>query len=462
VVKSFISLIMVKHLNRLLVTFKGNTRGAKAKRQIVYSFLIQGISVLIGLVYVPLLLNYLTQEKYGIWLTLTSILGWFSFFDIGLGNGLRNKLAIAIAQENFDLGKKLISTTYAMLICIFSVLLLIFHFSNFFLNWNTILNTKTIENNELYLLTSIVFTFFILRFIVQLISVIYLADQKPSVAKMIATSGNLLSFLIVLILTRITINGNLVLLGAIISAVPVILFIVVSVVSFNGHYRFLKPSFKEVDFKLSNGLINLGAKFFFLQVSYIIVFSTSNIFITQFYGPEEVAVYNVAFKYFQIPVMVFSIINSPIWSAVTDAYTKGDFGWLKKTLKHLNFLSVLFSIGVVIMILISNHIYRFWVGDEINVPFSLSVALGIYTMMQIIIIPYSSYINGMGKLKLTLSLTFVGIAFYLLLIYVFKGLFSNSTGIVLAILCTSLIGGIFQPIQAYKLLQRKAKGIWNK
>ncbi len=453
---------MNMQLKNLIGSFKGKTRGAKAKRQIGYSFFIQVISVLIGLLYVPLLLDYLTQEKYGIWITLTSILGWFSFFDIGLGNGLRNKLGEALATNNLVLGKKYVSTTYAILICIFSVVLVVFHISNFFLNWNSILNTTTIDNHELYLLTSIVFTFFVLRFIVHLISVIYLADQKPSATKMMTTGGNLLSFLIVLLLTRITLNGNLVLLGTIISAIPVLMFVVVSLVSFKTRYKSLKPSIKTVDFKLSNILFNLGAKFFFLQVAYIIVFSTSNIFIAQFYGPAEVAVFNIAFKYFQIPVMVFSIVMSPIWSAITDAYAKSDFNWMKKTLKQLNAISLLFSFGIVFMVVISNWAYKIWVGDDIKIPMSLSVTLGIYSVMQIAIAPYSSFINGIGKLKLTVSLTFLGIMVYLILIYVFGNLFNNSTGIVMAIICTHLIGAVIQPTQTYKLLNQTAKGIWNK
>jgi O-antigen/teichoic acid export membrane protein len=453
---------MNMQLKNLFGSFKGKTRGARVKRQIGYSFFIQVISVLIGLLYVPLLLDYLTQEKYGIWITLTSILGWFSFFDIGLGNGLRNKLTEALAIDNLVLGKKYVSTTYAILIIIFSVVLVAFHISNFFLNWNSILNTTTIDNHEFYILTSIVFTFFVLRFIVHLISVIYLADQKPSATKMMATGGNLLSFLIVLLLTRITLNGNLVLLGTIISAIPVLLFVVVSVISFNTRYKSLKPSVKAVDFKLSNILLNLGAKFFFLQVAYIIVFSTSNVFIAQFYGPAEVTVFNIAFKYFQIPVMVFSIVMSPIWSAITDAYAKRDFDWMKKTLKQLNVISLLFAFGIVFMVVISNWVYRIWVGDEIKIPMGLSVALGIYSVMQIAISPYSSFINGIGKLKLTVSLTFLGIIVYLILIYVFGNLFNNSTGIVMAIICTHVIGAIIQPTQTYKLLNQTAKGIWNK
>ena len=160
--------------------------------------------------------------------------------------------------------------------------------------------------------------------------------------------------------------------------------------------------------------------------------------------------------------MVFSIVMSPIWSAVTDAYTKSDYGWMKRTLKQLNVLSLLFIAGIVLMVGISDWIYGIWVGDKITVPFSLSVTLGIYSCLQIFVAPYSSFINGIGKLKLTLSLTFVGIATYLILIYVFGNIFKNSTGIVLAIICTHTIGAVIQPTQTYKLLNKTAKGIWNK
>ncbi len=446
----------------ILDFFKGHTRGARAKRQVLYSIIIKGISLSIGLLYVPLLLNYLTQEKYGIWLTLVSILGWFSFFDLGMGNGLRNKLTEAFARHDFESGRKLVSTTYAILICIFSIVLVIFHISNFFINWNSILNTKTIDNNELYVLTSVVFTFFIIRFIAQIVSVIFLADQKPSANNMIITSGNLISFLIVLILTKITINGNLILLGTIISVIPVILFIVVSIAVFNNRYKKLKPSVKKIDFKVSKGIINLGARFFFLQITYIIIFTTSNFFIAQFYGPEEVAVYNIAYKYFQIPVMVYAIFMSPLWSAVTDAYVKSDYNWMKKTLKYANLLSAFFSVGVLLMIFLSNWVYKIWIGDKILIPFGLSVTLGLYTIFDLFITPYSYFINGIGKLKMSLLFTFFEIIVFFILIYVVRGIFENSTGIVLAILGALLVFGVIQPIQTYKLLNKTAKGIWNK
>jgi O-antigen/teichoic acid export membrane protein len=447
---------------KIISFLKNKGRSSRALKQIVYSFALQGISIIIGILYVPLLLNYLTQEKYGIWLTLTSILGWFSFFDIGLGNGLRNKLTEALSTEDYNLGRKYVSTTYAILICIFSIVLFLFHISNFFLNWNSILNTQSINNHELYLLTSIVFSFFLIRFVVQLISVIYLADQKPSINNLITTLGNILSFLLVIILTHSSIKGNLILLGSIISAIPVFLFILTTIIAFKGRFKLLKPAISKIDLKLSHGLINLGAKFFFLQITSIIIFSTSSFFIAQFYGSNEVVAYNIAFKYFQMPIMIFSIILSPIWSAVTDAHAKSDFIWLKKTLKRLNILSILFAICIIGMVFISNWVYTLWVGNKILIPLSLSASLAFYAIMQVSLAPYSDYINGFGKIKLTMSFTFLGIAIYLFLIYIFGQIFSNSTGIVMAIICTSIIGAIIQPWQTYKILNGAAKGIWNK
>lgn len=449
-------------MKELLLNFKGHSRGAKAKRHILYSIVIQGINIIIGFLYVPLLLNYLTQEKYGIWLTLTSIIGWFSFFDIGLGNGLRNKLAEAFAKDDYNLGKKLVSSTYGILIIIFSIVLIIFHISNFFLDWNRILNTETIGAKELYLLAAVVFTFFIIRFVVQIISVIYLADQKPSFTNLINTLGNLISFIIVLILTRINEQGDLILLGTIISAIPVILFISVSIIAFNNKYKNIKPSIKNVDFKISKGIVNLGVQFFFLQITYIIVFTTANIFITQFYGPEEVVVYNIANKYFSLPIMVYTIFMSPIWSAVTDAYTKADFAWLKKTLKYANILAIIFSMGIIVMIFISNYIYKIWVGTEVTVPLRLSAVIGIYTMLSVIITPYSYFINGIGKLRLTVISTVFEIILYFTFIFIFRSFFSDSTGIVLAIVVTGILVWFIQPVQTYKLLNKTATGIWNK
>ena len=82
---------------------------------------LKGGNVLVGLLLVPLTLHFVSSETYGIWLALSSIVAWFSFFDIGINNGLKNRLTEALAHQDMVLAKKYVSTTYALMVLIFMV-----------------------------------------------------------------------------------------------------------------------------------------------------------------------------------------------------------------------------------------------------------------------------------------------------------------------------------------------------
>ena len=155
-------------------------RSRQVRVQIVYSVLIKAVSVILGLLLVPLLIDTLNPQRYAVWLTLSSIFAWFSFFDLGLGNGLRNKLAEALAVQNYRLAREYVSTTYAFVTTVFMLLLVIFLFVNPFINWNWALHVDKISSGELFVLTTITCSLFLLRFVFQLIGTVYVAAQKPA------------------------------------------------------------------------------------------------------------------------------------------------------------------------------------------------------------------------------------------------------------------------------------------
>lgn len=92
-----------KILNKIFHSEHERTR--RAKKNIIYSFAIKALSVITYLLLVPITLNYLNATEYGIWLTLSSVLMWINTFDRGLGNGLRNKLSEALANDEWELGR---------------------------------------------------------------------------------------------------------------------------------------------------------------------------------------------------------------------------------------------------------------------------------------------------------------------------------------------------------------------
>jgi O-antigen/teichoic acid export membrane protein len=102
-----------------------SSRSSLLQKNIFASFVIKGWSALIVLLLVPATLHCLGEYKNGIWLTISSLLLWIDNMDIGLGNGLRNKIAEYMAHDEFERTRSLISSTFAMLTCIIIPVLLI-------------------------------------------------------------------------------------------------------------------------------------------------------------------------------------------------------------------------------------------------------------------------------------------------------------------------------------------------
>lgn len=439
--------------------FQGHSRTVKAKKHIIYSLFLKGISIVVGLAFVPLILNYLDAERYGIWLTLSSIIAWFSFFDIGLGNGLRNRFAEAIAIGDHKLARTYVSTTYAILGLVLLIILFIFLLVNPSLNWQNILNTTVANTQELALVASIVFIFFVLRFFFKLIGTILMADQRPSVNNAFGPLGNIFSLAIIFFLTKTT-EGSLLKLATVLSAVPTFILIIATFFFFLKDYRKYSPSLKYVDLSKSKDLVSLGFKFFYIQIATIIIFSTTNFLIAQFSNQEAVAAFNVAYKYLSIVIMVYGIVLTPYWSAVTDAYSREDYKWLKNSLKMLNLLSGAMAIVLIAVLLISPYVYKIWVGEKLSIPFSLSMIISLYLLVQVFIAPFSTFINGFGKLKFALYAVTIKLVIFIPLAYLL-GVNYGAFGVILSMLLIQLPSLVIEPIQTFKLINQKAYGIWN-
>jgi O-antigen/teichoic acid export membrane protein len=441
--------------------FSGHERSVKAKKNIIASLALKGTSILISLLLVPLTIDYLNPTKYGIWITLTSVIAWFSFFDIGLGNGLRNKFATAKAESKEELARTYISTTYAIISIISLVLFVVFFIVNQFLDWGKILNT-TNDIVELEKLVFIVFSVFCLQFIIKLINVVFVADQRPAISSGINTLGNLISLIVVFILVKTT-QGSLLYLGASFSIINLVVPLLAGIWFFNTSYKKYSPSLKYIDFSYLKELISLGTRFFIMQGAALAVFMTDNIIITQISGPQDVTPYNIAYKYFGIVTMVFTIITAPMWSAYTEAYVKKDFTWIRQATRKVYKLWGLAFIGLIFMLFVSNYAYQFWIGDSVNIPFLLSAVMALWVMLSTSIMVFSNFLSGISKIKLSLwHSVFVSIINIPLSIYFARNLGMGSVGVMLATVCCLLPRVVFQPIQYFKIINGTAKGIWNK
>lgn len=311
---------------------RGHKRTVKAKKNILAAVLIKGVSVLTSFILVPLTIHYLNPVNYGIWLTLYSVISWFGLLDIGLGNGLRNKFAEALANDDKETARTYLSTAYAMLSIIMGAACVLFLVVNQFLDWPHILNVDPTKVIELRKVMAVIFGFFCLQLVVKLISSVLLADQRTAMAGSINTIASVVSLAVVYILTKTT-TESLLYLALAIGIINVAVPIAVSIWFYRRYYAEFVPSMKYVNFKYAKNLMNIGIMFFLFQSTALIVVATDNIIISRLMGAESVTPYNIALKYLSPITIGFSIISAPLWSAYTEAYAQHDMTWIKRITK---------------------------------------------------------------------------------------------------------------------------------
>lgn len=447
-------------LDFILNYFRSKDRSKNIQANIVGSFFLKGISIILSLVVVPLTIDYISPYQYGVWITLSSVIGWLSFFDIGFGNGLKTKFVEAIAHGDVKLAKIYVSTTYGIMAIIISCIWLVTIVVSKFVNWSKFLNVQKIENVDLYSVVFIVLTTFAFQFILGLLNTILTSIQKPVITAVINVVSQLLILVSILILTKST-KGSLTNLSLVMGGVNTIVLILFSLYFFNTSLAKYAPSIKHVDFKYAKDLLKIGVRFFVLQIVAIIYYETNNIIITKTLSPLDVTIYNLAFKYMSILGMAFGIVLTPFWSAFIEASVMKDYAWMKAVKKKLYIGFSFFVLLGIILILLSSLFYQIWFGKKVSIPLQLTTLMGIWQICNMWNSLHSTLIYGFSKIKIQLICSvLVGVLNIPLTMFLCEKLGLN--GVAISQIFLALLIAWVGPVQLNKLINEKAYGIWNR
>ena len=123
----------------------------------------KAVAMLASFLAIPLMIRYLGQEQYGVWSTLLTVMSWIVFFDLGVGNGLRNKVAEALARNDKKEAASYIASGYSLIGLIALALWVLITGASFFVPWQTVFNTHVIHEDTLRLTIQIAFFFVVLN-----------------------------------------------------------------------------------------------------------------------------------------------------------------------------------------------------------------------------------------------------------------------------------------------------------
>lgn len=439
----------------------GSERTLAVKRNAVGALIIKFFSLLIDFAKVPVLLTYLNQEHYGVYLTITSIVFWTHNFDFGLGTGLRYKLTRAVSLKDSNYGRQLVSTAYISMAVIMGIVLVILIPLIALLDWNTILNSQLDSNRDLALCVFLVLVVFLTQFVLELISIVLQSYQRAAISTLFKPLANLVTLLVIVVL-RIFSSNSLIWASIAMTVPIVVVLMITNICYFTGRYKEVAPSFSHYNKNCLKDIYSLGIKYFLSQLSSLAIFNTTNFLLTLLINPQATTVFNTAYTYFGVIVMFNTMAMQPTVAAITDAYVKNDVGWIKACFKKINILSTLLTMASLAMLAVSQIVFHFWVGEKIIVPWDVSIVLTVFFILNIWSTPYINFLSGVGKMNIMMILSFAKIVLYFPISIAFIKLF-GICGLVWAIILVNMIPNIvFGCTQYFLIVNSKAKGIWNK
>ena len=359
------------------------------------SGLCKPVSMIVSYIYVPIVLKYLGVEKYGVWATILTILSWIGYFDIGIGNGLRNQLTMSLSKKDGQ-RRKLVSSAYAFIAVIMIIAAIVFSVFASYANWNRIFGVNDIQEN-LAAVVIISVWFVALNFILSICKNVLYALQKAADVSVMELATQILNLIGILIAKQF-VASNLFIMAFVYGTSMITVNLVASIIIYEKN-REISPGFRYVDIKVGRSITSLGLQFFVIQICTLILFTTDSLIISYLYGASDVTPYNTVNKLFNVIIGIHSAILAPVWSNVTKLKAENDYDGIRKLIGKLLLLMIPIAIGTVLLMFIFRPLSRLWLGVDIAYTTPLIIFGALYCLLSIWCNTYATCLNGLQAMK---------------------------------------------------------------
>lgn len=386
-------------LGKAEVTDHSQRRYARIVRGIFTGLAGRGVAVLVSLVSVPLTVGYLGAERYGAWVTISTVVAWIALADLGLSNSLTNAVSEGYAKENDSLSGDYVAAGFWSLVAIAAFLTALFFPLWRVISWDRIFNVQSQQARaEVGPAVAVAFVIFVLNLPVSIVAKIFGAYQEVSLANIWSAVGNVLSLGALVVVTRL--NGGLVSLVLAMSGTVLLVNSISALWLFGYSKPWLVPRLSRVTMVGIKKLVSLGGMFFLIQIAALILFQSDNLIIAHYLGAAAVTPYSVTWRLFNY-TMIFQVLASPsYWPAYAEAFARGDRAWVRHSFRmNLNFTLASSFVIALPLVFFGRWIIRVWAGNTAVPSSGLLLCMGIWSLIYGATISQSCVLASAGKLK---------------------------------------------------------------
>ncbi len=354
---------------------------------------------LIALVSIPLTVRYLGTERYGLWVTISSLSAFLGLADLGLGNGLINAIAQSEGKDDRQMAARFTSSSFFLLAALAGAVASLFLLSYQLIPWAQVFN---VTGKQARAESGPAVAIFVLTFAagipLAVVNKVLFGYQRGLVANLWLAAGNVGALAALLA----AIHGRLGLPWLVLAyaAVPQLVAGVNSIRVFFFSMPWTRPRVALVSRRETRALIRVGLLFFVLQAAFAIGYQSDNIVIDRILGPHAVAAYAVPMRLFVVAPTLLGLVLTPLWPAYREALVRGDQEWTIRRVRQSLLAAVGISTVVGGFILVWHEpLLKVLSGGRVRASLSLLVALFAWSVLSSLAGALAMFLNASNELR---------------------------------------------------------------
>jgi O-antigen/teichoic acid export membrane protein len=389
------------------VAAQSEARSFKRYRGILLGGGFAGLAKLISLltvaVSVPLTVRYLGNERYGMWMTISSFSSMLSFADLGIGNGLVTALAASSGRHEYDRMTRLVSSAFCMLVAVAGAISVVLLLAYPLVPWQRVFAVTSAEAVRESGPSILAFTLcFAASLPFTLVQRVQTGLQENWRANLWQIAASLFSLGAVVAAAQR--RMGVVWLVLAMNGIAALVSMANSAIEFRIRRPSLRPKFAGYDSLALKDLMGSSIMFVALQLCVLAGSACDSIIIAQMFGAAAVSPYAVMYKIFQASV-VFSLFMVPLWPALGEALARGDYAWARAALSGAVRLNAIIGTILAVVVLVgARAIVKAWVGGNISPDFLLVAAFSAWILLSAYGGAITSLLNNAQFLRLQVAI----------------------------------------------------------
>ena len=353
--------------------------------------------MIVPLVTIPITLEYLGADRFGLWMTISSLLSMMVFADLGIGNGLLTEIGKLDDKRDSQEFANLISTSYAVLTAGAALLLIGLWSLAPMIPWSWLVHTSdtalVADTKHVGLICA---TCFILGIPLNLIAKIQLGLQRGYVNELWVAASSLSTMCCTLLAVQF--RAPLPILVLTVAAPPLLFMLVNTYTFFRSHASRGDGCVGRFNVAVAKSIIRIGGSFFALSLLTTATLNCDNLIVSRLWGLQQVTELEVASKPFKLVLMFVSLLCMPVWPAYAQALARGEYSWIRSITRRLVAISAFTAVAMAIGVFFASPaLFRLWIGPSFQVDPFLMGTLALWTVLPAIAAPYFMLLNGSGN-----------------------------------------------------------------